>query len=109
MALGGKKKEVKKSSGEKKYVNIMQVCMGQGFEGKEPKEYLKANDYKGRLIWHEYGGENGDDPTTGTYYEIKTAFIGDPHEKSPDFVLQNVVVNLANEKAAVRMNTESDE
>ena len=108
MALGQKKGQEKKSteSPEKKYVNIMQVCMGKGFDGQPPKEYVRGCNYKGRLLWQEFGGENGDDEANSTFYEIKTAFIGEPMKGSPEFILQNIVVNLANDKAAVKMNQE---
>lgn len=103
MALGSKKSK-KKSSGnggkkEARYVNIMQILEGQARDGEEAKPYAKAQDYKGRLIW-ESQGEDGEE---STFYEIKTAFIGEPHESAPEFVLQTLVVNLNNPKAAQRL------
>jgi hypothetical protein len=52
------------------------------------------------LIWQAFGGEDGEDQENSKFYEIKTAFIGEPHDKAPDYVLDNIVVNLNNPKAA---------
>lgn len=107
MALGKSKKKKSgfggKSKGEKKdnrYVNIMSILEGQENDNGDAKPYAKASNYKGRLIWQAFGGEDGDDEEDSTFFEIKTAFIGEPHEKAPDFVLQTLVVNLNNPKAA---------
>lgn len=103
MALGGKKK--KQSSGgqgkkEAEYVTIMQILQGQDQDDREGEPYAKASNFKGRLIWQKFGGENGEDEDESTFHEVKTAFIGKPHPDAPDFVLQTLVVNLKNPKAS---------
>ncbi len=110
MALGGKKN--KKSSGksggkkEAKYVTLMTILESkEDDDGKKGDDWAKANNWKGRLIWQEFGGEEGDDEDNSNFYEIKKAFIGKPHEDAPDFVLQTIVVNLKNPKAAELLET----
>lgn len=103
MALG-KKKKAKTSGGgkggEKRYVTVMEILQGQDNEHGEGKPYAKASTYKGRLIWQAFGGEKGDDEENSEFFEVKSAFIGEPFESAPEFVLQTLVVNLANPKAA---------
>jgi hypothetical protein len=108
MALGGKKKKPAGKSGGKKeseYVTVFQILQGKETDEREAEPYAKANDYKGRLIWQKFGGEEGDDEENSTFYEIKKAFIGKPHESAPEFVLQTLVVNLKNPNAAEVLDT----
>lgn len=101
----GKKSKDKDSSGrgekkDNKYVTLFQIL--------EPKEkdkngkknpYAKASAYKGRLIWEE----QDEDGKSKGFYQINSAFIGTPHEDSPKFVLQTIVCNLNNPKAAEKL------
>lgn len=109
MAFGSKKKKATTGSSgkpkENRYVNIASVLEGEARDDGSENLYIKASNYKGRLIWQEFGGEKGDDESDSTFWEIKTAFIGEPHESSPDFVKQNLVVNLLNPKAANKLES----
>jgi hypothetical protein len=107
MGLGGKTKKSsgKKDKKENKYVTLMSVLAGKDEDGEKGNDWVKANSWKGRLIWQEFGGEEGDDEDNSNFYEIKKAFIGKPHEDAPEFVLQNIVVNLKNPKAAELLET----
>lgn len=103
MALGAKKKKSSGGEGKKesKFVTVFQILEGKPRDGeKEGQAYAKASDFKGRLIWQEFGGSDGKDEDDSKFYEIKSAFIGTPHESAPEFVLQTIVVNLLNPKAA---------
>lgn len=98
MALGKKNKvkDSEKSSGKKGdavYVNIAQVL-----EGEKGDPYIKASNYKGRLIWQQFGGDEGDDESDSKFYEIKSAYINKPHPKAPEFVLQQLTININNSK-----------
>lgn len=103
MALGKKNSKSKGEKGKKegRFVNIMTVLEGkEENDDGEKKPWVKASNYKGRLIWQSFGGEAGDDEEDSTFFEIKNAFIGTPYKDAPEFVLQTIVVNLNNPKAA---------
>ena len=102
MALGGKSTKKDSSGGKKesKYVTIFQILEGKENDDGAKEPWAKASTYKGRLVWQEFGGDDGNDEENSTFYEIQKAFIGKPHESAPDFVLQTLVVNLKNPKAA---------
>ena len=102
MALGKKLKPRAKTERKTgRFVTIMQVCEGMATADKPAREYIKANNHKGRLLWQSFGGPEGDDESESSYYEITSANIYEPHENAPDFVLQNIVINLNYEKSAV--------
>lgn len=81
---------------EAKFVNIGSVLdKGTGsfiainsndFKSKSGKEYKAP----GRILFEDY--------ETGQIYEVNTVSIFNPNEKAPEMVLNNLVINLLNEK-----------
>lgn len=72
--------------------------------GKE-KNYCSADNYGGCLVWREYadGKEPGDNDD---YFQVLTANIFDRKDNEPDFVLNKIVLNLANPKSATKLGEE---
>lgn len=90
-------KKTDKPKIDPQYATLMEVLQSAD---DDEKVYVKANTYKGRLIWQAFGGEDGDDEENSEFYEILSAQVWEPFKDSPPFVLQRIVINLNNPKAA---------
>jgi hypothetical protein len=88
----------KKSKAEdNQWVTIGQVLIAKG---EDSRTYFKANKYKGRLVWQQYGGADGNDPEESQYYEIESVALMKPFKGTPPFVKEVLRLNLKNPKAA---------
>lgn len=104
MAIGKKSKKPTSSKKPKAdWRNILSVC-----QTEDERQYCKAGNYKGRLIWEDFNGE--DEPNENSkFFVIKSANIFDPGDKDPDFIVAKVVVNLKNEKSVELMTENADD
>jgi hypothetical protein len=76
-----------KSEGEKKWQNIASIK-----ESKKGNQYFAGEDYNdAALLFMD---------SDGNIYKINQGGLFDPHEKAPDFILKNLVVDLNDAEAA---------
>ena len=108
-----KKDKKKKGKKESQWVSIASLIEG---ETKDDNDYIKvARDYKpkkgnefiapGRIIYHNFEDDS--------FYELSTLSMFEPHENAPDYITDNLCINILNEKQCEditdEMNYDGDE
>ena len=106
LVMAKKKKKSKKQ--DSRWASIASLIEG---ETKDDNDYIKvARDYKpkkgkefkapGRLIYHDFESDQ--------FFELSTISLFEPHENAPDYITDNLCINLANEKQCEDITDELD-
>lgn len=98
----------RKSKGKKEsqWVSVASLIEG---ETKDDNDYIRVSqDYKpkkgkaftapGRLLYEDFD--------TGNVYELSTLSMFEPHENAPDFISDNLAINLLNENQCTDVSDE---